>query len=105
VYGRVRGLSVLCLAGALMTGGAGEAQAFFGDRCFRDLQVNGRVQGTMADARGAAIAAWEKQAAKRHGARFANWYYSADRSIDCFWNEAGNKIRCRAIATPCGRAN
>ena len=82
--------------------GAGEASAF-GDRCYRDTSAKGTVQGSMSSARNAAIAAWESKAAKQHGRRFANWYYSADRTIDCKWNNSGSRIWCTAIAVPCGR--
>lgn len=77
--------------------------AAFGDTCHRDLRVKGTVQPTMSSARGAAIAAWESTVAQRHGSRFANWYYSADRTFECTWDATGTRIRCLAIATPCGR--
>jgi hypothetical protein len=75
----------------------------FGDTCYRDVRARGGVQSTMSAARGSAIAAWEQEASKRHGARFANWYYSADRTFDCSWGKSGRDIRCVAIAGPCGR--
>jgi hypothetical protein len=89
----------------LTAGSADRAEAFFGDRCYGDLQVGGTVQGTMTAARAAASSAWEARARRQHGTRFANWYYSADRSFDCSWNDKGNRIRCVAIAKPCGTAN
>jgi hypothetical protein len=75
----------------------------FGDTCYRDVRAGGSVQSSMNAARNAAIGAWESAAAKRHGSRFSNWYYSGDRTIDCNWDTSGRKIRCTATALPCGR--
>jgi hypothetical protein len=87
---------------ALPVGMASEAQAF-GDTCYRDVTARGGVQSRMSAARNAAIAAWETAVSRKHGSRFANWYYSADRTFDCSWNDAGNRIKCTAVAGPCGR--
>ena len=77
--------------------------AAFGDTCYRDIKATGTVHSSVARAREAAIAAWESTVSRRHGSRFANWYYSADRSFECSWDNPGTRIRCIAIATPCGR--
>lgn len=79
-----------------------EAQAF-GDQCFRDLKAQGSVQSSMGRARSAAIEAWEAAAQRKHGRAFADWYYSGDRTIECRWDASGTRIRCSAIAQPCGR--
>jgi hypothetical protein len=81
---------------------SGEAQAF-GDRCYRDVTVRGVQRGSMSSARESAINAWEAAVRQRHGVRFADWYYSGDRSIDCSWNTNGSRFYCRAVALPCGR--
>ena len=76
----------------------------FGDRCFYpNLAARGGVQGSMSAARSSAIAAWEQAARRRHGARFADWWYSGDRTIDCSWDNSGRRIRCTADAAACGR--
>lgn len=75
----------------------------FGDTCRKDVSARGSVQGSMSKARNAAIAAWETKAARQHGSRYANWYYSGDRTIDCSWDATGRRIQCTAIAGPCGR--
>lgn len=87
---------------ALMSFGAtGPAQAF-GDQCYYPgVQARGDVRSTMSGARDAAIAAWERQAARKHGARAADWFYSADRGISCSWDNSGRRIRCVAVAAPC----
>ena len=85
-----------------VNGQSNEAQAF-GDRCYRDVAVRGATRNSMAGAREAAIGAWEVAARQRHGARFADWYYSGDRSIDCDWNAPGRRFWCKAVAIPCGR--
>lgn len=96
--------SALLLAVILVMPAAtsGPAEAF-GDTCYRDVKARGSVQRSMSAARGAATAAWEQSVSKRYGARFANWWYSADRNFDCSWDNAGRNIRCVAIAGPCGR--
>jgi hypothetical protein len=90
------------VAAALLALPTTEAQAF-GDQCFRDVKAQGSVQSSMGRARTAAIAAWESAAQRKHGSRFANWYYSGDRTIDCSWDASGTRIRCTAVAQPCGR--
>lgn len=99
---RCLSLGLLAVA-ALATVRPTEAQAF-GDTCLRDVRAQGSAQSTMTGARNAAIAAWESSVRKRHGSRFANWYYSGDRLIDCSWNASGARIRCVASALPCGRS-
>jgi hypothetical protein len=69
---------------------ATDARAF-GDTCHRDVSARGGVQASMKAARSSAIAAWESAVSRKHGSRFANWYY------------AGNRIKCTAVAGPCGR--
>ena len=98
----LRSLLVSLIAvGALAVTQPSEAQAF-GDTCLRDVRARGSEQNTMGRARSAAIAAWEGSVQTRHGRRFADWYYSGDRSIDCSWDASGTRIRCSASALPCG---
>lgn len=92
-------VTILAIATAVS---AGDALAF-GDVCLKDVVARGTVQGSMTKARNAAIAAWETKVATQHGPRFANWWYSGDRAIDCSWNKSGNQIRCNAVAIPCAR--
>lgn len=99
-------LSVIgCLALAFLIVPASTATpaAAFGDTCYRDVRAKGSVQGSMRNARDAASSAWEQAVRKRHGGRFANWWYSADRTFDCSWDVSGRRIQCTAIAGPCGR--
>jgi hypothetical protein len=56
----------------------------------------------MTAAQNSAIAAWQKAVARSNGTRYANWYYSGDRTISCRWNERGTVFRCQASAVPCG---
>ena len=79
-----------------------EAQ-IFADTCLRDVRAKGAVRNTMGRALNAVIGAWESTVRQRHGGRFANWYYSGDRTIDCSWDSSGTRIRCTATALPCGR--
>lgn len=68
------------------------------------------VSATSAPVRGwkpamaAAQAEWQRQATRRYGRGFGNWWYSGDRAIDCTWDDRGVMYRCRATALPCGRA-
>jgi hypothetical protein len=80
------------------------AQAF-GDRCFYPPHsVRGSTQASMSAARGAAIAQWERSAARKYGRAYANWWYSGDREISCSWDASGRRITCAAIAVACGRS-
>jgi uncharacterized protein YukE len=95
--------TILIAAAALLPATTSSPAAAFGDQCYRDIKATGGIGGTMKSARNNAIAAWEAAAAKRYGNRFANWYYSADRTFDCSWDNSGTRIRCTATAGPCGR--
>lgn len=75
----------------------------FGDVCHKDVAARGAVESSMSRAQTSAIAAWEKKVAAIHGRRFANWWYSGERLIECSWNKAGSRFSCNAIAIPCGR--
>lgn len=81
---------------------AGDAFAF-GDTCRKDVAARGAVETSMSRARGAAIAAWETKVSAIHGRRFADWWYSGDRLIECSWNRSGTRFTCNAVAIPCGR--
>ena len=71
-------------------------------RClYPGLTATGAVRPQIQSARNAAMSAWEQAAARNHGRRFASWSYAADGAVDCSWNTAGNKIKCRARAVPC----
>jgi hypothetical protein len=75
----------------------------YATRClYPERAVAGPIRGTISKAQSAAISAWQAAVSRRHGPRFANWYYSGDRTIQCKWNDRGNKIRCQASAVPCG---
>jgi hypothetical protein len=95
--------SALILAMSAATALTSTTAVAFGDTCYRDVKARGSVQRSMSSARGAAIAAWQQAVAKRYGSRFANWYYSADRTFECSWDASGRNIRCIAIAGPCAR--
>jgi hypothetical protein len=98
-----RAVALVLTVAAGFAGGSPQPAQAFGDTCYRDVSARGAVKGSMSAARQSAIGAWEIAASRKHGARFGNWYYSADRSFDCSWNNAGNRITCVALAGPCGR--
>ena len=78
--------------------------AAFGDRCFYPgISVRGSVQGSMSAARSSSTSAWESRAARAHGRRYADWWYSGDREIDCSWDKSGRRFTCVAYAVACGR--
>lgn len=49
-----------------------------------------------------AIRHWQREALEEHGRGFADWYYSADRTITCKWDNKGVRYQCIATAKPCG---
>lgn len=74
----------------------------FGDKCYYPgFHARGEVRSSMGGAQQAAIRAWEVKAARTHGTRAADWYYSADRTISCDWDRSGRRISCVAVAAPC----
>lgn len=97
------GLAVpACLVIAAGLGvGSTEAQAF-GDQCFNPLRVEGQDRSSMRAAMASARHQWERVVTQRQGGRYADWYYSGDRSMDCTWDRSGTVIRCTTTATPCG---
>jgi hypothetical protein len=95
--------ATLLAAAALLPATTSSPATAFGDQCYRDIKATGSPGRSMTAARSNAIGAWEAAASNRHGRRFANWYYSADRTFDCTWDNSGTRIRCVAIAGPCGR--
>jgi hypothetical protein len=95
--------TALLAAAALLPATTSSPAEAFGDQCYRDIKATGGPGRSMNAARSNAIAAWEAAAGQRYGSRFANWYYSADRTFECNWDTSGTRIRCVAIAGPCGR--
>ena len=95
------------IAAALATLASGSWTApasAFGDRCiYPGVTARGSAQPSMGKAYAAARSAWEAQTARQHGKRYADWWYSGDRTFDCSWNNSGSKIVCVAYAAPCGR--
>ena len=76
----------------------------YATRCiYPERTVTGPIRSTFSAAQNAAIGAWQTSANRKHGKRFANWYYSGDRSVSCRWNDRGNRIKCHASAIPCGQ--
>jgi hypothetical protein len=72
-------------------------------RClYPERSATGAFRSTMAAAQASAIGVWQSRVARKNGARFADWYYSGDRTITCRWNDNGTKFRCKAAAVPCG---
>jgi hypothetical protein len=72
-------------------------------RClYPERAVTGAPRNSMSAAQQSAIAAWQKSVVRNHGTRYANWYYSGDRTIACRWNDRGTVFRCQASAVPCG---
>ena len=71
-------------------------------RClYPGVTAVGPIRSQIQSARNASMSAWESAVANKHGRRYARWTYAGDGSVDCSWNTAGNKIKCRAKAVPC----
>lgn len=85
-------------AGLLLTAVPAHATKCF----YPERGVTGAPRNTYAAAQESAIAAWQKSVARDKGSRYANWYYSGDRTISCRWNDRGTSFRCSASAVPCG---
>jgi hypothetical protein len=79
------------------------AAAFFGgETCKRPVTaVGAKVRGE-GNARNSAIAAWQRETARKYGRRFADYYYSGDRTFTCTWDSRGVYYKCGVTALPCG---
>ncbi len=75
----------------------------FGDVCHGPVAAKGHREHDKHVAMASAIRHWQHSASHKHGARFADWYYSGDRSISCSWDAPGRHFWCTATARPCGR--
>lgn len=93
----------LVVAAAALALYSSDARAF-GDTCKAPLQAGSGRQADIRAARAAAISAWQRGAMKRNGAPYADWYYSADRAVNCTWPEPATYVHCVAVASPCARA-
>ena len=65
------------------------------------VSAQGPVRASIQSARYAAMGAWERKVAKVRGRRYGVWNQAGDQSVDCSWNDRGNRIRCRATAAAC----
>ena len=45
--------------------------------------------------------AWEIKVTRSRGRRYGVWNQAGDQTVDCSWNDLGNRIRCRATAAAC----
>jgi hypothetical protein len=87
---------------ALAIAGIGGAQA--GDVCKKAVTEEGGCFTSERAAKRSAIKAWENCVRDEHGAAFANWWYSGDRTISCTWTDDKVPVyTCAAKALPCGR--
>lgn len=90
------------VATASLTAMSGAASAF-GDVCYPAIRDEGEGRSLHA-AMHDAIDSWRHAVKHKYGAKYANWWYSGDRNIDCTWNATATHFRCAARATPCGKA-
>ena len=73
----------------------------FGDTCRAQVKATGKSAHSMHGAHHNAIHAWEHAVRHMDGRRFADWYYSGDRTLACSWPADGRHITCVASALPC----
>jgi hypothetical protein len=92
-------ISAAAIAVALLAASTLPASAF--DHCHGSISADGKVKIGRDAAMSSARWAWRKATWKKHGPRYTDWWYSADRSIDCWWDGPGVKWWCTARARPC----
>jgi hypothetical protein len=102
----VQGLAAAALMAAISVQTSSPAAAFGyalgSETCYEFVRIRGAVNSSYRGAQNNAIAAWENRVRRTQGGVYANWYYSADRTISCDWNTSGSRISCVAEAGPCG---
>lgn len=98
---RYLGTLAISAAALAMIGVSG---AVAGDVCKKAVTETGGCFTSERAAKRSAIKAWEDCVRGEHGAAFANWWYSGDRTISCTWtDEKVPAYTCTAKALPCGR--
>jgi hypothetical protein len=95
------GLFTIALAGTLAF--ATSSAWAFGDVCHGPMSAKGHKEHDRHAAMASAIRHWQHAASHKYGSKFANWYYSGDRTISCSWDAPGRHFTCGATARPCGR--
>lgn len=102
--GRGVGLAAIMLVVLVAATAAGGtvAPAVAGEVCKKPVSAVGRQVRGEGNARTSAIAAWQRATARQYGRRFADYYYSGDRSFSCTWDPQGVTYRCGVTAMPCG---
>lgn len=94
--------TALAVAAAALVS-ASAVPAFAWDQCHSTIAADGRVKNDKYAAMSSAKWAWQRAAYKKHGPGYSAWWYSGDRSIDCWWDSKGEKFWCTARARPCGK--
>jgi hypothetical protein len=98
----VHGLGVAAVMALLSSPASAFGYHLGSEACYEFVSAKGAVSSSYRTAMSNAAAAWESRIARSHGRVYANWYYSADRTISCTWNTSGSQITCVARAGPCG---
>jgi hypothetical protein len=96
---RIAAIAAVILA---INGQQQEAQAL-GDVCLKPIKIQGREHASQKRAMESAMAYWEWAVKRNYGPEFANWFYSADRSMECKWDASGAVHWCTTTATPCAK--
>ena len=86
-------------AAALFLAGCGSAMAF--SKCHNNLSATGDREHSMRAAMASAKEHWVDKTEDKYGHRFADWWYSGDRTISCKWDASGTHFWCTATARPC----
>jgi hypothetical protein len=88
---------------ALAVSSLGSAPATAWDTCHAPLKGKGHKTHDMRSAMASAKHHWVHAADDKYDSKFADWYYSGDRSISCSWDKPGRHFWCTATARPCAR--
>jgi hypothetical protein len=102
VLTRIAAGSAVVAAAALLLLPAITAPVTAAESCKRDVTAQGRQVRGENNARSVAIGAWQSKVSRQYGRRFADYYYSGDRTMSCVWDSRGVLYTCRVTALPCG---
>ena len=73
--------------------------------CLSSVTATGKWLPDRRDAQRSAYGAWQHKVRCDHGAKFADYWYSASRAVSCIWKDHGGGYlyKCTVTASPCAR--
>jgi len=96
---------VLLAAAVALSTAAFIPGAALADTCLSSVTATGKWLPDRRDAQRSAYGAWQHKVRCDHGAKFADYWYSASRAVSCVWKDhhGGYLYKSTVSARPCAR--